>query len=953
MISPTIATNDWRIRKTLLLFPVLVAALAFAGRLHAEDSPREKLLLDLNWRFSNGDPENAGGVFTYPESDLSKQGDKSESKENDLAQKRVDEVKTNLGGDAAWVQPGFDDSKWRRVDLPHDWAIEMPFNEHANTGKGSKQLSDKDGTGIGWYRRAFDLPATDKGRTLWIEFGGSYRNTLVWLNGHCLGRMASGYTPFYFDVTGLANYGGKNTLVARVEAHKNEGWFYEGAGIYRHVWLIKTRDVHVAHWGTYVTSTVAGDAATVSIETTVENSAAAPAEARLTSIVQDGSGAEVARKEVSIQLPAGGQSVARQEVSVPNPRLWSPETPNMYSLGTRIETAGGLSDLYRTPFGIRTVQFTADKGFLLNGKQRFIKGVCNHQDFAGVGAAVPDRVEAYRVAMLREMGCDGWRTSHNPVNEELLDECDRQGMMVMDETRRFGKYSEPLSDLKAMMLRDRNHPGVVIWSLGNEEMGLQGTAYGAEACKVMQDLAHRIDPSRVCTLAINHSFDNDGFTTVLDVTGMNYLKLWGSMSSLHEKHPDRRFITSEEASTLSTRGLYFEDKPKGYLTAYDAYVPGWGSTAEGWWNYYQTRPWVAGAFVWTGYDYRGEPTPYGWPCISSHFGIMDTCGFPKDNYYYYKAWWTNEPVLHLYPHWNWNQVSHRMFHVKVATKLGQAALFTKGAKISSVGSKQGQIDFSFYDDGEIHKLEVVLQDSKKQPDPKNPQKVVTTWFDVAKQEFDIRTDGSPVTITPLKPEFAEAVGESTVSVTAEEQPINVWVQTNCEEAELFVNGASQGRKNVKPLHHLEWTVPYAPGCISVTGYRDGKAVKSEKIETTDPASALRVTANRKSINGDGEDVALVKVEALDDKGRFVPTANTLLHFAVKGSGRLLGVGNGDPSCHESDLGPDRSLFNGLALGLVQAARESGSITVTVTGQGVGAQTLTLPVAPAQPRPFVP
>jgi beta-galactosidase len=936
------------LRHTCLL--ALFTLLTSSPVLHAADSPREKLLFDLNWKFRNGDPETAGKIFDYPESELSKQNDKSEAKESELAKNRPDEVKTNLGGNVAWVQPDFDDSKWRVVNLPHDWAIEMPFNEHAKTGKGSKQLSDKDGTGIGWYRRTFEIPVQDKGRTLWIEFGGAYRNTLVWLNGHCLGRTTSGYTPFYFDVTKLVNYGGKNTLVARLEAQKDEGWFYEGAGIYRHVWLIKTRDVHVAHWGTYVTSTVSGDAATVAIETTVENSAAQPADAKLISIIQDSAGAVVAQKESRVQIDACGQFVARQEVSVPHPKLWSPETPEMYALITRIESAGGLSDLCRTPFGIRTVQFTADKGFLLNGKWRFIKGVCNHQDFAGVGAAVPDRVQEYRVAMLKEMGCDGWRTSHNPVNEELLDECDRQGMMVMDETRRFGKYSEPLSDLKAMMLRDRNHPSVVIWSLGNEEMGLQGTAYGAEACKVMQDLAHQLDPSRICTLAINHSFDNEGFTTVLDVTGMNYLKLWGSMSRFHDSHPDRCYITSEEASTLTTRGLYFENKPKGYLTAYDTYVPGWGSTAEGWWNYYQSRPWVAGAFVWTGYDYRGEPTPYGWPCIGSHFGIMDTCGFPKDNYYYYKAWWTNEPVLHVYPHWNWNQVGHRMIHVKVTSPLAAGLQFSVVDAVKD--GKDGQ-EWQLYDNGDVHAVTVYIRKVTKEEDPKNPGKKKDKVTDVVKQEILAIDSGTNTGLVPLKPEYAGDVQGLSVSVSKDESPIHVWVQTNYEEAELFVNGVSKGRQKVIPLHHLEWTASYAPGNISVTGYKGGQAVKTEKIETTGPASTLRVTANRLSIHGDGEDVAMVKVEALDDKGRFVPTANNVIHFEVKGGGKLLGVGNGDPSCHESDLGPDRSLFNGLALGLVQASRESGSLTVTVSGQGLSSQSITLPVDATMPRPVVP
>jgi len=945
MTTNLVAAKLWRHAMAVLF------VLLFACRLlHAADAPREKLLLDANWKFSHGDPAAAGKMFDYPESDLSKQGAKSEAKENELAAKRPDEVKTNLGGGVTWVQAGFDDAQWRTVNLPHDWALELPFDKGANTGKGSKPLGDKDGTGIGWYRRTFELPAADKRKTVWIEFGGAYRNTLVWLNGHCLGRMESGYTPFYFDVSGLLNYGGKNTLVARVEAFKNEGWFYEGAGLYRHVWLIKTSALHVAHWGTYVTTKVSGAAATVASETTLENAAPQPSKAELVTTIEDSAGAVIAQDKSLLDIPAAGQVVVKQSLPVPSPQLWSPETPTLYVLVTRVQAAGGLTDLVRTPFGIRTVEFTPN-GFLLNGKPRFIKGVCNHQDFAGVGAAVPDRVQEYRVAMLKEMGCDGWRTSHNPVNEELLDECDRQGMMVMDETRRFGQYRQPLADLQAMMRRDRNHPSIVIWSLGNEEMGVQGSAYGAEACKVMQDLAHRLDPSRLCTLAINHQFDNDGFTTVLDVTGINYLKLWGSMSRLHEKYPARRFITSEEASTLTTRGLYFEDKPKGYLTAYDTYVPGWGSTAEGWWNYYQTRPWVAGGFVWTGYDYRGEPTPYGWPCISSHFGIMDTCGFPKDNYYYYKAWWTREPVLHLYPHWNWNQVSHQMMHIKLTTALPQAELWCQTASLGKVSAGKKPAEWTLYDDGTIKQLQIILNQVTKEPDGADPKKTKDKVTPVVKQDFSV-TAGS-VTLNALKPGDAPAVQGSVVTISKEDAPIEVWVQSNLEEVELFVNGASAGRQKVNPLHHLQWTVPYTPGTISATGYKDGKAVQTQKIETTGAPATLRATANRTTLRGDGEDVVLVKVEALDAQGRIVPTAGNLLHFAVTGSGKLLGVGNGDPSCHESDLGPDRSLFNGLALGVVQAARTAGTVSVTVSAAGLKESVLTIPVQEAPVRPSVP
>jgi len=919
---------------------MFAAALLLSGAVasvQGASGPREKLSMDGHWIFRTGDPEIGGKLFDYPETHLMKQSEGSEAYEvEELPAKRVDAVKTNLGGELSWVKGDVDESQWRPVTLPHDWAIEMPFDKSANRGKGFRRLSDKDGTGIGWYRRRFELPAEDQGKTIWIEFGGAYRNTLVWLNGHCLGRMESGYTPFYYDVTKFLNYGGKNLLVARCDATKDEGWFYEGAGLYRHVWMIKTQPQHVAHWGTFVTSKVDGTNATVSIETTVENAAAQPAKVDVVSILLDGAGAEIVRVKSAVEVSAAGQSVVKQTTTVANPKLWSPETPNLYALVTRIETGGVTADDYRTPFGIRTIRFTPE-GFFLNGQKRFIKGVCNHQDFAGVGVAVPDRVQQYRVAMLKEMGCDGWRTAHNPVNEELLDECDRQGMMVMDETRRFGCYAQPLADLKAMMLRDRNHPSIVIWSLANEEGGA-GSVWGAKAIKIMQDLAHQLDPSRPCTAGMNTDVSEIGFPTVLDVTGTNYRR---DLDRYHKENPQRCFIGTEEASTLNTRGSYFRNPRACLLTAYDE---GGISTSESWVNYYHDRPWMAGAFVWTGYDYRGEPVPYDWPCIGAQFGILDICGFPKDNYYYYKAWWTDEPVLHLYPHWNWNQIGHTLVQITVKTTLPQSEVWWAGVlvdddKLGDKDMKNGSAQWSTLDTGDLKNVAIILRKSVNSTDGSGKAKV--SFVEVARQVIPLGQESKTVELQS-GPEGAKP-GENQVMITRVVAPIKVWVQTNYREVELFVNGVSRGRQTVKPMCHVEWTVPYEPGKIAVTAYKDGKAVRTETLETTGPAAALRLTANRTSLLGDGEDVVLIKTEALDDQGRFVPTAGNLVHFEVSGSGRLLGVGNGDPACLEADQGPERSLFNGLALGLVQSSRSTGPVIVKATAPGLKAAELTLPV----------
>jgi hypothetical protein len=656
--------------------------------------------------------------------------------------------------------------------------------------------------------------------------------------------------------------------------------------------------------------------------------------------------------------------VLTQKLPVASPRLWSPESPALYTVVSRVVEGGKTADRYETVTGLRTVEFDPQKGFLLNGEHRFIKGVCNHQDFAGVGSAVPDRIGRDRVAMMRAMGCDGWRMSHNPPNPELLEECDRQGMMVMDETRRFGKYPEPLSDLETMIRRDRNHPSVVIWSLGNEEMKLQGTKAGADILRETQALAHRLDPSRLCTIAQNHASEKEGSATVGDVVGMNYIRLWGSMDKIHAAHPDWRFIGSEEASTVTTRGQYFDDYVNAYKSSYDVpgNTPGWGATAEGWWNHYLARPWVGGAFVWTGFDYRGEPTPYRWPNINSHFGILDTCGFPKDDYYYYKAWWTKEPVLHLYPHWNWGRVEHRTIRVKVSGNSEKAEVLFNGMsqgkkKLAPGGTEwppflyhPGEVTVNAYQGNTLVATRTIpvtnAVTADLEPVVVKPQAAATPpQYDPTHPDTALASTNGPAAAGPAK---------DSATLTVAEEPIDVWVQGNCEEVELLVNGVSQGRKKIAPNAHAQWNgIPYVPGSIEARGYRGGSLVLTERRETTGDPASVRLKADREDLAGDGEDVALVTVEVLDAKGRPVPTAEDEISFRIEGPGKILGVGNGNPSSHDSDLEPRRKLFNGLALAIVQSAGGSGTITLTATGKGLQPATLTLPVKEAPRRPSVP
>ena len=784
-------------------------------------APRERLLLDLHWRFHLGHADDAAQDFGYGSGEeFAKTGEFMRTPS----------------------QPDFDVGDWRQVDLPHDWVVELPFeNDPALYNQGFKPVGRAHpATSIGWYRRVFEIPAADHGRRLSLEFDGVFRDCLVALNGIYLGRTLSGYTPFRFDISDVANYGGSNVLVVRADATEHEGWFYEGAGIYRHVWLVKTDPVHAAPGGVFVSSEVHGGAATVVVRTQVENESDAAPLCRIVSTLSDPAGKVVARAATPPARIAGwsGREFT-QRIAVTHPALWSLEHPQLYRLTTAIEANGAEVDRQETPFGIRTIRFDPDHGFFLNGERVELKGTCNHQDHAGVGSALPDRLQYYRVERLQGMGCNAYRTSHNPPTAELLDACDRLGMLVLDETRMMSSSEEALSQFGRLIRRDRNHPCVVAWSIGNEEWRVQGAERGALIAADMKRLARQLDPTRLVTEAMNGDWGK-GLSDVVDIQGFNYFV--GDIDAYHRGHPHQPSLATEIASTVSTRGVYEKDEVRGYVSAYDVNAPRWGSTAERWWTYFDARAFLAGGFVWTGFDYRGEPTPYKWPCISSHFGILDTCGFPKDNYYYYQAWWGGAPVLHLFPHWNWP-------------------------------GREGR-------------------------------------------------------------------------------EIEVWCHSNLERVELFLNGQSQGAQDVKRDAHLMWKVPYVAGTLEARGSRGGQVVLTTKRETTGAPARIQLVADRARVAADGEDVAVVEVHVVDAAGRVVPVADDAIAFRVSGSGKLIGVGNGDPSSHEPDKGDSRRAFNGLCAAIVQATRTAGEIQVEATAPGLGSGLLSITCEAASPRPAV-
>lgn len=651
-------------------------------------SPRGHFLLDSGWRFQLGDPPDVTtNVTWYPEiPDLAKLDPyevgsaTNTDSESYMETIRIDPIASHAGENVSFVETNYDDSAWRSVDLPHDWAVELPFSSSADGGHGFKSgfSGYTSPNTIAWYRHTFTLPAGYASQALWLEFDGVYRNCLVWLNGHILGRNVSGYSSFYFDATPYANPGGTNVLVVRVDASRFEGWFYEGAGIYRHVWLTTENPVHVTEWGTYVgTTSLAGSNATITVQTDVTNqSGSVTAAGSLTSTILDANSNAVATVTTAINLPAGQDLVVTQAMTI-TANLWSLETPYLYNLVNTVSNQNAVADIYHTPFGVRTVAIDSTNGVSINGRHVWIQGMCNHQDMAGVGSALPDRLQYYRLERLKEMGCNAIRTSHNEPTAALLDACDQLGMLVLDENRRLGTNTEPLSQLSHQIRRDRNHPSVFMWSLCNEEP-LQTTSTGASIIQVMQNLVHSLDSTRLCTAALNDW--EVGFSLVLDVNGFNYQL--GQQDIFHSEYPYWPIIGTETSSLVSDRGIYTNDVANGYVWGYDleSSVANWGEPAEVWWPYYYSRPWASGGFSWTGFDYRGEPTPYGWPCINSHFGSMDTCGFPKDNFYYYQANWSFKPVLHLFPHWNWSTVGE-LNNFWAFGNCQEVELFTNGVSL--------------------------------------------------------------------------------------------------------------------------------------------------------------------------------------------------------------------------------------------------------------------------------
>ena len=778
-----------------------------------------------------------------------------------------------LKGDAAGAErPAFDDSAWRPVGLPHDWAIEGPFDPKYNPHDGGLPFF-----GTGWYRKHFALPASAKGKYFSIEFDGAMSNARVWLNGQELGGRPNGYIGFAFDLTPHLKLGGADNVIAvRLTPEDESSRWYPGAGIYRNVWLDVTGPVHVARWGTYVTTPEVSDSkAKVQVRTEVRNRGAKRARVTLETAVLDGQGKVVAHITSVLALAAGGEQKVVASVEVPKPQRWDIDRPYLYKLVSTIRSGEREIDRYVTAFGIRTVQFTKDD-LLLNGRSIRLKGVCNHHDLGALGAAVNRRATERQLQIMKAMGVNAIRTSHNPPSPELLEFADKLGLLVMDEAfdmwqipkvkNGYSKYFDEWSerDLTDQIRRDRNHPSVILWSIGNE-IEEQGSPDGWKVARRLVEICHREDPTRMVTSAMNSPVAaiKNKFADELDVKGFNYAER--GYEQILKEHPDWIVLASETESVVSSRGVYhlpiekYQKHPSLQLSSYDIIAPPWAYTADVEFDAQEKNPRMLGEFVWTGFDYMGEPTPYfsrrtnkeDWPARSSYFGIVDMAGFPKDRYYLYQSQWTTKPMVHVLPHWNWAKHEGKKIPVMVYTNADEAELFLNG---KSLGKK-------------------------------------ARWS----------------------------------------EPVELPVGKNVSDDLKF-----------KSKYRLLWQVPYEPGTLNVVAYKDGKQIATDERKTAGTPARITLAPDRSRIAADGEDLSFVTVRIEDKDGNLCPLADNLVRFKVEGAGKIAAVDNGNAATVEAFQADYRKAFSGLALLIVRSEKgKAGEIRISATSEELKAGETTI------------
>jgi beta-galactosidase len=745
---------------------------------------REHISLNANWRFSLGhatdptrDYEGTGAYLT----------------------------KTQTEDGAAGKT--FDDKYWQKVNLPHDWCMALPFSERSTLNRGYKAIGRNfPENSIGWYRKTINIPRTDSGKKISIEFEGIYRNSMVWINGYLLGIQASGYNSFTYDISAYVNYGEDNTISVRVDATIEEGLFYEGAGIYRNVWLNKTNPVHVTRNGTYITSFMEGADAYVTLKADIINELSYETTLSVLHEILDKEGKIVSTKQKdTIFIDGSDKKVIEINQVIKEAKLWSPDEPYLYKSRTIIKKNGEVIDTYVGNIGIRTIRFDANEGFFINDRKLKIVGSSLHQDHAGVGVGIPDGLHEYRINQLKSFGHNGILCSSNPPSPAFLDLCDEIGMLVIDENRLMGSNEYQLNNLEKMIVRDRNHPSVILWSIGRDEKVMASNKKGTEIAKTMQNVAKKLDPSRECTAAISGGWDQ-GPGQIMGVMGYNYISN-GKIDEHHKKFPLQPSIGTEEYNTSSTRGIYVTNKDNTHLAQTNV-MPGDMGLESGW-KFYAERAFLSGLFFKSGIDYRGDSSSKKWPLINSQYGFFDSCGFPKDIAYFTRSWWNStKPELHIATHWNY-------------------------------------------------------------------------------------------------------------PATAKDSIIKVKVYTNCFKSELFLNQKSLGKKTLAINGSVEWEVKYEPGVLSAIGYKKGESAVTDKVETSGESANLELSAQKNTFIPDIQDVVVVKVAVKDKNNVFVPDAHNEISFNLSGPGKIIGLGNGDPSSHELDQAQE-STVNAKILNLQEA-----------------------------------
>jgi len=868
------------LRRYLLVGVALVIGQVYGADVVPAQAPlRERISFNADWRFTKDDPNGVADTLSYNNiKDWVTATGTEFAKDSNLAQRK--RPSGTLGADVVYTQPGFDDKAWRSVTVPHDWGIEGPFKQEYSGATGRLPWS-----GVAWYRKHFQVPGRDQGRQFYLDLDGAMAYANVWLNGQYVGGWPYGYASWRVDLTPYVKFGAENVIAIRLDNPANSSRWYPGGGIYRNVWLVKTAPVHVAQWGVYVTTPeVAKDHAKVNVQVTVDNRSGTAADvtvrAAIYTLPQRGK-AMGASEPVRLQVAAGTKGTVALTAAIAKPVLWTLQKPSLYAAVVMVEQGGKVVDSYETTFGIRTIQFDPEKGFLLNGARVNFQGVCDHHDLGALGAAVNLRALQRQIEMLKEMGCNAIRTSHNPPAPELLDLCDRLGLVVMDEafdcwsrgkTRNdynllFADWHE--KDMRAFVRRDRNHPCVVLWSIGNE-IPEQTSERGAAIARELSGFVHEEDPTRPTTSGCNNARPGSAFAAAIDTIGVNYQgsrpsksQPYGNYPLFHEASPKVFLYGSETASTISSRGVYTfpvaaqpgavsgggrrgdpnaippgQDVTHHQMSSYDLYYPGWATSPDTEFAAQDRFPFVGGEFVWTGWDYLGEPTPWGGrsdPSRSSYFGIIDLAGFKKDRFYLYQARWRPDlPMAHILPHWNWPD------------RVGQ--------------------------------------------------------------------------VTP------------------------VHVYTSGDAVELFLNGKSLGKKTKGQYEYrLRWDdVTYEPGELKVVAYKNGKTWARDVMKTTGPAAKLLVRADRSRIAADGQDLSFVTVTVADKAGLLVPQSMNRIRFTIQGPGRIVATDNGDATSFESFQSHEHSAFNGLCLAIVQGQPgQAGTITLKAESEGLKSATITL------------